>query len=136
MSYILTPAGRKSLISESKKSEVNETIELDVDHFVNYVMENFPELTENYIKESTSGKTLKDYPHLHKHVMDKQKTDKLPPKFTHNIGDTPVHPKTAAAHSKADSALASGHSSAKRRASDVYRNHYGYEGSAERITSK
>jgi hypothetical protein len=50
MSYILTPNGRKPMISESV--ELDETIELDMDHFVEYVMENFPELTEKYIQEN------------------------------------------------------------------------------------
>jgi len=86
----------------------------------------------SYVEESSEGTTLKDYPHLHKHVAEKQKKQKLPAHFMHNVGDTPVHPKSAAAHKKADSALSSGHPTAKRRADDVYRGTYDYEGSAER----
>jgi len=50
MSYILTPNGRKPMITES--TDLEETIELDMDHFVEYVMEHFPELTEKYIQEN------------------------------------------------------------------------------------
>jgi len=50
MSYILTPNGRKPMITES--TDLDETIELDMDHFVEYVMEHFPELTEKYIQEN------------------------------------------------------------------------------------
>jgi hypothetical protein len=103
-------------------------------------MENFPELTEMYIRENyieeATGKTLKDYPHLHKHVVEKQKKDKLPASHTRDVGNVAVHARNQAAHSRADSALASGDAIAKRRAADVYRDHYGYEGSSERITSQ
>ena len=65
MSYILTPKGRKPMISESV--ELDETIEIDMDHFVEYVMENFPELTEKYMQENyeqvdeISAKTAANY---------------------------------------------------------------------------
>ena len=193
MSYILTPNGRRSMVTESaqldevgdtpagkkaliryvkkaggtsldsaaalaldgnrKKAKIRaksveraadrlakEEVEVDVDHFVEYVMENFPELTEMYIRENyieeATGKTLKDYPHLHKHVVEKQKKDKLPASHTRDVGNVAVHARNQAAHSRADSALASGDAIAKRRAADVYRDHYGYEGSSERITSQ
>jgi len=51
MSYILTPNGRKPMINES--TEINETtVDFDVEHFVEYVVQNFPELTEKYINEN------------------------------------------------------------------------------------
>ena len=66
MSYILTPAGRKTLINES--TEITESVELDVEHFVEYVIQNFPELTEKYINENyeeqideISSKTAANY---------------------------------------------------------------------------
>lgn len=86
MSYILTPNGRKSIISESK--ELDETIELDIEHFVEYVMENFPELTEKYIQENyeqvdeISSKLARSY--LHKSIKD---TDKPHPKGGYRLGD-------------------------------------------------
>ena len=52
MSYILTPNGRKPMISESVELDETVDLELDMDHFVEYVMENFPELTEKYIQEN------------------------------------------------------------------------------------
>jgi hypothetical protein len=126
--------------SSKKKMKEDVEVELDMDHFVEYVIENFPELTEMYIRENyieeATGKTLKDYPHLHKHVVEKQKKDKLPASHTRDVGNVAVHARNQAAHSRADSALASGDAIAKRRAADVYRDHYGYEGSSERITSQ
>jgi len=67
MSYILTPNGRKSMINES--TEINETtVDFDVEHFVEYVVQNFPELTEKYINENyeeeineISAKTAANY---------------------------------------------------------------------------
>jgi len=52
MSYILTPKGRKPMINESTELDETVDLELDMDHFVEYVMENFPELTEKYIQEN------------------------------------------------------------------------------------
>ena len=52
MSYILTPNGRKPMISESVELDETVDLELDMDHFVEYVMENFPELTDKYIQEN------------------------------------------------------------------------------------
>jgi predicted lipid-binding transport protein (Tim44 family) len=56
MSYILTPNGRRPIVPINESAEqVNDTemnIDLDVEHFLDYVMENFPELTEKYIEEN------------------------------------------------------------------------------------
>jgi len=40
------------MISESVELDETVDLELDMDHFVEYVMENFPELTEKYIQEN------------------------------------------------------------------------------------
>jgi hypothetical protein len=71
MTYILTPNGRRPIVSINESAEqVNDTemnIDLDVEHFLDYVMENFPELTEKYIEENyeqvdeLSRKTLGSY---------------------------------------------------------------------------
>lgn len=56
MSYILTPNGRRPIVPINESAEqVNDTemdIDFDVEHFLDYVMENFPELTEKYIEEN------------------------------------------------------------------------------------
>ena len=56
MTYILTPNGRRPIVPINESAEqVNDTemdIDLDVEHFLDYVMENFPELTEKYIEEN------------------------------------------------------------------------------------
>ena len=71
MTHILTPIGRRPLVKINETAEqVADThinIELDLGHFYNYVMENFPELTEEYIDENyeqvdeLSNKTLGSY---------------------------------------------------------------------------
>jgi hypothetical protein len=33
-----------------------ESVELDMDHFVEYIMQNFPELTEMYVRENYNQK--------------------------------------------------------------------------------
>ena len=71
MTHILTPIGRRPLVKINEIAEqVADThinIELDLGHFYNYVMENFPELAEKYIDENyeqvdeLSNKTLGSY---------------------------------------------------------------------------
>ena len=71
MTHILTPIGRRPLVKINETAEqVADThinIELDLGHFYNYVMENFPELAEKYIDENyeqvdeLSNKTLGSY---------------------------------------------------------------------------
>lgn len=95
MSYILTPNGRRPIVPINESAEqVNDTemdIDLDVDHFLNYVMENFPELTEKYIEENyeqvdeLSHSAIQDYRRSAKH--DKKDLEDYP---SHYLKHDPV----------------------------------------------
>ena len=71
MTHILTPIGRRPLVkiieTTEQVADTHINIELDLGHFYNYVMENFPELAEKYIDENyeqvdeLSNKTLGSY---------------------------------------------------------------------------
>ena len=100
MSYILTPNGRRPIVPINESAEqVNDTemdIDFDVEHFLDYVMENFPELTEKYIEENyeqvdeLSHDTLRNYRAAAR--SDRQHTQRFPaymikgdPKLRHSI---------------------------------------------------